>query len=221
MYESLLRLPYFQGMSKDDITAILGKVPFEFKRFGDGDVLFRHGEKCEKFIILTQGAVSATAYAPDNTYNLTEELEAPAAIEPYSIFGYNTDYKRDYISKGDSATLAIDKHHLFGELTKHDIFTINLLNIICQRAQQTSHNSWNFNQTSISGRIARFIAQRCETLKGEKHISIKMERLATLLCETRLNVSKSLNEMQAGGYLTLHRGGITVHAIESMLKDFK
>ena len=48
-----------------------------------------------------------------------------------------------------------------------------------------------------------------------------MERLATLLCETRLNVSKSLNEMQAGGYLTLHRGGITVHAIESMLKDFK
>ena len=221
MYESLLCLPFFQGMSKDDITEILGKVTLEFKRHGDGDVIFRHGEPCDKFIIITQGKATSTAFAPDKSYTLTEELTAPIAIEPHSTFGYNTNFKKDYTAKDECTILYVDKQHLFGELKKHDIFTINLLNQVCRRAQQKEHDVWNYNQTSIAGKIARFIAMRCDSTKGEKHITIKMERLATLLGETRLNISKSLNEMQEAGYLTLHRGGIAVHNLSAMIRDFE
>ncbi len=221
MYESLLCLPFFQGMSKDDITEILGKVTLEFKRYGDGDVIFRHGEPCDKFIIITQGKATSTAFAPDKSYTLTEELTAPITIEPHSTFGYNTNFKRDYTAKDECTILYVDKQHLFGELKKHDIFTINLLNQVCRRAQQKEHEVWKYNQTSIAGKIARFIAMRCDSTKGEKHITIKMERLATLLGETRLNISKSLNEMQEAGYLTLHRGGIAVHNLSAMIRDFE
>ena len=219
MYESLLRLPYFQGMSKDDITSILGKVTLEFERYGDGDTMFRKGEKCEKFTIITQGTVSCATHAPDGTFCITESLGAPFTIEPHSIFGYDTTYKKDYTANGDCTVLLIDKQYIFGELSKHNIFTINLLNIICRKTQQMEEHIMNFNSTTLPGRILQYIANRCETQKGDKHISIKMERLATLLCETRLNVSKALNEMQDAGYLTLHRGGITIHAIEKALKD--
>ena len=221
MYESLLCLPYFQGMSKDDITAILGKVTLEFKRYSDGDVIFSKGEKCDKFTILTQGTVSGISNSPDNSYTITESLCAPFTIEPYSIFGYDTKYRRDYIAKGDCTILSIDKHYIYGELSRHDIFTINLLNIISRKTQQIEERIWNYDSTALHGRIAQFIANRCETQKGEKHISIKMERLAALLCETRLNVSKALNEMQDTEHLTLHRGGITIHAIERLLKDYE
>ena len=221
MYESLLCLPYFQGMSKDDITAILGKVTLEFKRYGDGDVIFRRGEKCDKFAIITQGKVASIITATDSTYNITETLYATTTIEPYSIFGYDTKYKRDYVAKEECTILSIDKQHIFGELSKHNIFTINLLNIICRRTQLIEERIMNYTGTSLAGRIVQFIATRCETPKGEKHISIKMERLATLLSETRLNVSKALNEMQTAGHLTLHRGGITIHAIEKTLGEFK
>lgn len=220
MYESLLCLPYFQGMSKDDITAILGKVTLEFKRYGDGGTIFRQGEKCNQFAILTQGTISCTAYSPDKSYSITEEIDTPFTIEPYSIFGYETKYKRDYTAKGNCTILTIDKQHLFGELSKHKIFTINLLNIICRKTQQMEERVWNYDSTTIPGRIVQFIANRCEILRGEKHISIKMECLATHLCETRLNISKALNEMQTAGHLTLHRGGITVHDIGKTLKDF-
>lgn len=220
MYDSILTLPYFQGMSKDDITAILGKVTLEFKKYGNGDVIMRKGEECDKFILITQGKVSGIT-SPDKTLCITEEFQAPYGIEPYSIFGYDTRYKRDYIAKGDCTTLAIDKQHIFGELSKHHIFTINLLNIICRKTQQMNEQIWQYTATTLPGRIAQFIATRCETQKGEKHISAKMERLAALLCETRLNISKALNEMQDAGFITLHRGGITVHAIEKMLNNYK
>ena len=208
-------------MSKDDITAILGKVTLEFKRYGDGDIIFRQGEKCNKFTILTQGKVSGINNAPDKSYSIAEELSAPLTIEPYSIFGYDTKFQRDYIAKDDCTVLSIDKQYIFGELSKHNIFTINLLNIICRKTQQTRERIWNYNSTRIPGRIVQFIANHCETQKGEKQISIKMERLAALLCETRLNISKALNEMQDAGHLTLHRGGITIHAIENTLNDFE
>ena len=220
MYESLLCLPYFQGMSKDDITEILGKVSLEFKKYGDGDVIARKGEGCDRFAILTHGKISVTA-APDRTFAITEELTAPFCIEPYSIFGYDTCHKRDYIAKGDCTILTIDKQHIFGELSKHHIFTINLLNIICRKTQQMDERTWQYTGTTIPTRIVQFIAARCETQKGEKQISAKMERLATLLCETRLNVSKALNEMQEAGHLTLHRGGITIHSIEKTLEHYK
>ena len=208
-------------MSKDDITAILGKVTLEFKKYDDGETIFRKGEKCDHFTILIQGKLSAVTPSPTGSYCITEEADAPFSIEAYSIFGYDTKYKRDYISKGNSTILSIDKQHIFGELSRHHIFTINLLNIIIRRAQQMDEHLWLYDSTTIPGRIAQFIAARCETQKGEKHIAIKMEQLATLLCETRLNISKALNEMQEAGFLALHRGGITVHAIEKVLEHYK
>ena len=220
MYESLLCLPYFQGMSKEDITAILGKVTLEFKKHGDGDIIIHKDEECDKFVLLTQGKASAIT-SPDKALCITEELQAPFCIEPYSIFGYDTKYRRDYMAKGDCTILTIDKQHIFGELSKHQIFTINLLNIICLKTQQMNEHVWKYTATTLPGRIAQFIAMRCETQKGEKHISIKMEQLAAYLCETRLNISRALNEMQAAGFITLHRGGITIHAIGKTLEHYK
>lgn len=221
MYENLLRLPYFQGMDKDNITSILDKVTFEFINYGDGDIVFRRGEKCDKFVVLTQGTLTSRATSPDNTYNIEEELAAPYAIEPYSLFGYSTIYRRDYIAKGNCSILVIDKQYLFTEFTKHHIFTINLLNLISRKAQKLRDGVWQYTPTTLNGRIVHFIATRCDSLKGTKQVKIKMERLATLLCETRLNISKALNDMQSAGYVELHRGGITVPAIEKLIVEIE
>ena len=218
MYENLLRLPYFQGMSKDDITAILDKVTFEFLNYADGEVIFRRGDKCSKFVILTRGSLQSHSVSSDETYSISEIFDAPQAIEPHSLFGYDTVYHCDYTAKGNCSILVIDKQYLFSEFAKHNIFTINLLNLVSRKAQKQRDAIWNYTPTSIEGRIVQFIAMRCDNHKGAKHIRIKMERLATLLCETRLNISKALNEMQDTGDIELHRGGITIPAIEKLIE---
>ena len=43
-----------------------------------------------------------------------------------------------------------------------------------------------------------------------------MERLASLLCETRLNISKALNEMQEAGLLELRRKEIVVPSLKKL-----
>lgn len=221
MYESLLRLPYFQGMSKDEITSILDKVAFDFHKLSDGDTICERGERCDKFIIITNGEATSRVDAPDDTYSLTEEICAPYAIEPYSLFGKDTTFKRKYTAKGDCTILVIDKQYLFSEFTKYEIFTINLLNLISRRVQMQSYAIWNYTPKSIKGRIVQFIGMRCNSINGRKSIQIKMERLASILCETRLNVSKALNELQDAGYIELHRKEIIVPSLKRLIEEIE
>lgn len=50
-----------------------------------------------------------------------------------------------------------------------------------------------------------------------KLLKIKMEDLATIVNDTRNNVSKVLNDMQDRGLVELHRGEIAIPAAENLL----
>lgn len=221
MYENLLSLPYFQGMGKDDITAILDKVELEFTNHADKETLCNQGDECDKFIILTKGCIEAEACDKGNTYAITEEHKAPYAIEPYSIFGYNTKYKRRYTAKGECTTLVIEKKYFFSEFSKHNIFTLNLMNLVSRRAQVTQDSIWDLTPASIEGRIIAFVSQRSETTTGCKRLCIKMERLAEILCETRLNVSRALNSLQDRGLIVLNRKEIHIPEFKHLLPYIK
>ena len=221
MYESLLRLPYFQGMSKNDITSILDRVAFDFVKYCNGDVICKHGNKCNSILILVQGRMHCVAESPHEEYTLIEEINAPYAIEPHSMFGYSACYNRDYTADGHCTILAIEKKFLFSELTRHDIFTINFLNLISSRSQKQENLIWEQTPSSIAGRIYRFISSRCELQHGRKRVSIKMETLAAILCETRLNISKCLNEMQNSGIVELHRKEIIIPSLDKLAEYIK
>lgn len=210
MYENLLRLPYFQGMSKNDLTSILDKVRLEFKHCTDGEKIISQGDKCNKFIILINGRIKTEVISSDETYRLIEIHEAPYAVEPYSLFGSSTEYSRSYYACGDCDILTINKSFFFSEFTKHNIFTINLLNLISRRAQVLNNRIWENTPATIELRIIQFIATRSEVHCGEKTLMIKMERLASLLRETRINISKALNELQRKGLVKLSRKEIHI-----------
>ena len=63
-------------------------------------------------------------------------------------------------------------------------------------------------------RIIRFIANQAERPTGEKILKIKMEDLARICNETRMNISKVLNSLQNSGLVELHRGEIVVPQLE-------
>lgn len=220
MYENILCLPYFQGMSRDEITAILDKVTLDFRKYRNEEEIFHRGEKCERFAILTAGQITSIAEAEDKSYSIAEELYAPLAIEPHSLFGYDTKYQHNYISKGESTMLLIDKQYLFSDFSRHNIFCINLLNLISHKAQKLEKTIWEYNPTGIKGRIAHFIATRCSTPNGCKRVNIKMESLAHSLSETRLNISKALNELHDEGYIELHRKEIIVPSLKKLVENF-
>lgn len=103
------------------------------------------------------------------------------------------------------------------DLFKYEIFRLNYMNIISNRAQTCYNRLWTEVPERLEARITDFILSHIERPSGEKILKIKMEELANAINDTRLSVSKALNGMQENGLLELHRGEIVIPDLERLI----
>jgi CRP-like cAMP-binding protein len=77
--------------------------------------------------------------------------------------------------------------------------------------------AWTRPPQSLEERVIRFLVQHSTYPAGHKVFNILMTRLADELNDSRLNVSRVLNDMQHKGLITLGRGKIDIPQLERLL----
>lgn len=220
MYDTLLQLPLFQGLAKNDFTSILDKVKIHFLKRKAGDTVALGEEDCRELVFLLNGSLVSKTSDRDELYTFYEAINAPFLIEPYSLFGWSTKYVSTYTALTACNLVTIEKAYLLSELNNYEIIRLNYLNILSNRAQNLHDRLWTNLPESLHDRIVEFILLHSYVPGGEKRLKIKMDDLAKLLSSTRIRVSKALNEMQDKHWLTLHRGEIRIPDI-SLLKEHR
>ncbi|MBR3984699.1 MAG: Crp/Fnr family transcriptional regulator [Bacteroidaceae bacterium] len=205
MYDTLLQIPPFQGMSRSELSAIIEKVKFNFMKFADKEVIFHQGERCDKLAFFLSGKLASETAAPCERFRFVETHDQPMIIEPHSLFGKNPSYKSTYTAQGEVAMLTIDKRYFYSVLDKYEIFRMNFFNLLSNRAELLYNRIWSITPQELEGRLIHFIHSLCTNLQGAKVLHVKMEDLALLLDDTRLNVSNVLNKWQEEGIIEMHR----------------
>ena len=205
MYDNLLLLPLFQGLSKNDFTTILEKVRFHFLTYQEGETFIRQGEDCQQLCFLLNGKAVARTTDQEHAYTLSETFDAPTIIEPQSLFGMHPHYTATYQAQTQVKVLTIDKAYIFSELNKYEIFQLNFLNLLSNRVQTANQKIWNTHIGTLNEKVVHFFAFRSQNPGGEKTLQITMEDWAGLIDETRINLSRLLNELQGKGLLQLKR----------------
>lgn len=76
---------------------------------------------------------------------------------------------------------------------------------------------WEEPTPDLKSKINRFFLSHCEKPQGEKIFKVKMDDLARCLDDTRLNISKTLNELQDCGLIELHRKEILIPDAQKLL----
>lgn len=216
MFETLLQLPLFQGLAQEDLTCILGKVKLHFTKHKAGEVILKADAPCDRLMFILKGEVASSTSSADASYSFTEYFQAPYLIEPQSLFGMNTTYVSTYVAHSEVHTVSISKAFVLNELFKYEIFRLNYMNIISNRAQNLNSRLWERVAEGLDKRISGFILAHVERPSGEKILKIKMEELARVVNDTRMGVSKALNGMQEAGLLELHRGEIVIPEVERL-----
>jgi len=217
MYDTLLSLPLFQGMSQADFNSLLQKIRLDFVRYEEGGTIISAGERCKSFAFLINGTVESSRTGMDGNLTYMEQIEAPCLIEPYSMFGRVGCYQRSYTAVSQCSFLMVDKQYIYTELGKYNICRMNLLNILSGRVQQLDSHVWTLEGSDLRGRIIRFIRSLSDIQTGSKKLCIKMNDLAALMDATRLNVSRELNSLEAQGLISLRRKEILIPALENLI----
>jgi len=216
IYDTLLCLPLFQGMTKSDFGTVLEKVRFGFHKYSAGQVVAESGKLCNSFVFLLNGRLRSMRSSSDNLFTLTEWLEGPYMIEVSSMFGINPVYRCTYVAEEECGILVIDKQFLYTELFKYNICRMNMMNMLSNRTHSLERDLWNLSPKDMKGRFVHLLQSLCEAPNGPKDVRVKMEDLAQTLLETRLSISKMLNAMEDEGVVVLKRGGFFVPALEKL-----
>jgi len=217
LYEKLLNLPLFLGMSRNELLEIAGHTKFDFQKAETGLTIVKEGEPCHRLFFLLTGELNVITEADDHGYKVVEDIKAPEVFQLEHIFGFDQHFTHTYVTKEKCSLMSISKKEMLRLSDKNEIFRINLLNIISTQTQKNYRRIFKVPPRNLCEHIIRFFESHSIRPAGEKLFHIKMTRLATELNVKRLYVSNALNELQDQGLITLHRGRIHIPSLEKLI----
>lgn len=217
IFDQLLQFPLFQGMSRDDLEIIAGHIRFGFVKVAAGRQVVAAGDACQQLYFLINGSVKVETSSEDYGYTVTEQFSAPYILQQEAIFGYYQRFTHTYTTLSDTNFLTIEKEEVLRLLEDFLVFRLNLVNFFATQTQKQARLLWQRSPQDLRGRVVRFLTSHCLYPAGQKVFSILMEQLALELNDSRLNVSRVLNQLQHEELVELHRGKIIVPQLERLL----
>ena len=220
MFERLQSLPLLMGLSVNELMNIVEEVNFAFEKFYDGYTFVNQWDKCDKIIYVLNGEICAFRRDDEKDLHIYEYFrKEPYLIEPHNLWGMHQKYERTYSFVSEGSICAIEKKQLNALLSKYEIVKTNFLSLICNRLQTASILMREPFPGNTEDKIRRILQLHKLAFNGKTVVKIKMNQLADVISDTRLNVSKTLNDWESKGLISLQRGCLTIFDDKSFFKN--
>lgn len=145
MYDLLMQLPVFQGITQEQMTHILEVIPFDFRTFREGEIISQSGDMCQGVTFLLSGKLRLVTPIFNHRVTITQLFEAPHTFSLHHLFGADmTAHSTIEAASEKVGIMLLQKAHFLRILQENDIALINVLNMLCTRAQK-QHKAIDFS----------------------------------------------------------------------------
>ncbi|MCM1225257.1 MAG: Crp/Fnr family transcriptional regulator [Lachnospiraceae bacterium] len=218
MYEILLGLPLFKGVSSDKISEIIEKAKFHFLKYLDGETIITAKDPCTHIKFIISGKARLSIANSDGRFVVSQTLEAPNVIAPDFLFGRAPFYPCSATAIDPTGILQISKSDYIRILNSDEIFLFNFLNIISMNAQKAVDGILALTTGSLEERIAFWIISL--TQRGGKDISLtcKQRDLYSLFGVQRTSFISTLEGMKSRGIIEYDSNEIRIISRDSLLE---
>ena len=173
----------------------------------EGNVI-QNGQHCRTLTMLVDGRLACNTEGEG--WTMCEEICAPALIEEEALWSLEQRYKHTYTPVCEGKLIVADRWHVMNIMLKNEVFRINLLSRLSSRLEKCIRQNQDTLANGVREKIMDFVARSASTRNVPKKLTIKMTTLANIIGETRLNVSRTLHQMQEDGILEMGREQITI-----------
>lgn len=109
MYENLMGLPLFNGVSYNRISEIVGGTRLAFLKFLPGEKIVMAGDPCTRLMFVIGGKVRLSIRNSSDRFIVSQTLEAPSVISPDFLFGRNTLFPASVTAIDTVSIMEIEK----------------------------------------------------------------------------------------------------------------
>ncbi len=201
MYEILMDLPLFQGVSRDKLSELIEKTPFHFLKFGDGEEIVAVGGACTHVKFIISGEVRMEIPCRNLRVRVGETLAAPNVFGHDYLFGRRTEYPYDVYSRGDCGILQISKPDFINILQSDNIFLFNILNMLSRNSQNNVEELRSLSYGSIFERFAFFVVSLTQHNAKDIRLTYKQKDLCALLGIQRSSFINAMDKMREMGVI--------------------
>lgn len=218
MYEILLGLPLFKGVSRERISEIVGMAKFHFLKYLPGEPIVTAGEQCThiKFIISGQARLSVSN--PDGRFKVSQTLDAPDVIAPEFLFGSATTYPCSGVAVESTGILQISKADYLKILNLDQIFLFNFLNTLSMNAQKATQGVLAVTTGNLEERIAFWIVALTQRRGHDIALTCRQRDLYSLFGVQRTSFLATLNSMRDRGIITYDQHEIRINSRQDLLE---
>ena len=195
MYQQMMQLPLFQGVSTEKITALVEKLPFHFLKFRNGEQIFAAGDPCTHIKFIVSGHVRLEMPCNELRVSLLQTLSTPHVLAAEYLFGRETAYPYTAIAQGGCGILQLRKSDYIKMVGSDKVFLFNILNYLSSGSQHSISASLSIRDGSVAERLAMFVDSLVVNGATDVMLKFKQKDLCTLLGTQRTTLVATLDKL--------------------------
>lgn len=196
MYDVLLQLPIFQGVSRNKISELIEKMKFHFLKYPNDEKIVACGEECNHLKFLISGEIISELITQNAKMRITEKMQAPNVIAPEHLFGRDTYFPANLYAVGTVGIMQLEKSAVIQMLQEEPIFLINLLNILSRRSQTALESFTALSSNDLKERLAFWVLSLTHQKSTDIRIVCKQKDLYTFFGVQRSAFLATLDELK-------------------------
>lgn len=217
MYEILMGLPLFKGVSYSRISEIVGMAKFHFLKYLEGEQIVTAGEPCTHIKFIISGKARLTIENSTGRFKVSQTLTAPDVISPDFLFGKATHYPCSATAIDATGILQISKQDYVKILNSDNIFLFNFLNILSMNAQKAIDGVLALTTGSLEERIAFWIVALTQRGGTDIVLSCRQRDLYALFGVQRTSFISTLENMKSRGLIEYDQNEIRINSRRDLL----
>ena len=195
MYQQLMQLPLFQGVSAEKITELVEKLPFHFLKYRSNEQIVAAGDPCTHIRFIVSGKVRVVMNCSKLKVSLEQTLSTPNVLAPDYLFGRETVYPYTAFAEGPCGILQLLKGDYIKMINTDKVFLFNILNYLSSGSQRGTAMALAAKDGSVDERLAMLM--NVLTVNGATDVVLKYKQkdLCSLLGTQRTTLVAMLDRL--------------------------
>lgn len=195
MYQQLMQLPLFQGVSTDKITALVEKLPFHFLKYRNGESVLCAGDPCTHIKFIVSGKVRLVTPFANLRVTISQTLSTPHVLAAEYLFGRETVYPYSATAEGPCGILQLRKSDYIKMVSSDKVFLFNILNYLSSGSQRNMSSALAIKDGSVAERLALQMDSLLVAGSTNVVLQYKQKDLCALLGTQRTTLISTLDKL--------------------------
>lgn len=218
MYETIMNMPLFKGLSFDQVSAFVEKTHLEFKKYSPGDKIVSKGEEPKGVKCVVSGRLKVVqSFGENDSLKIVAIMPSQIVIGVERLFGMNTRYNNDIYAQEAVSIMEFSKEQYVSLISSNKILLLNYLNYLALLSQRTDeiYSSYPAGgvKASFSRLISSYVSWRAESLE----LKFNWQDMASFLNMDIREFDAEIKEMEKLGILTILEEGICINDKEMFM----